>query len=207
MDVALWQRGFAPALLALFLAGLWFVPAAANAAAIGAVPPTEGLRFGALLAMSRADVDDPDGATETKSYSRLAIIGTRPAAKGRRWLGEVFYHRFDTEPDIDSIGMDVTRVGAALSYQARFAKSSSAPWFGAGLAVARDRFDERLTVDAFGFVDRRFPSRSDTAVALVLNATKVWNWTRTFDVGVHAQYEQPLTGDIKALSLGVLLMF
>lgn len=179
----------------------------AHAAAIGAVPQPEGLRFGVLAAMSRADVDDPAGATEAKRYPRLALIGTLPAAKDRRWFGEVFYHRYDIEADTDSIGIDVTRLGAALSYQMRFARVPLKPWLGAGLNLSRDEFDERLTVDALGFVNNRFPARSDTAVGLVLNAVTTWKWTSGTDVGLQLQYEQPITGDITTWTLGVLLIF
>lgn len=182
-------------------------PAHAHAAAIGAVPSPEGLRFGVLAGLARADVDDPAGDTDAKNYSRVALIGTLPAAKGRRWFGEVFYHRFDIEAGRDSIGVDVTRLGAALSYQARFATLPLKPWLGAGLNLSRDNYDERLTVDALGFVDDRFPERDDTAIGLVLNAVTTWNWTRTTDLGLQLQYEQPLTGDIKTLTLGVLLIF
>lgn len=178
-----------------------------HAAAIGAVPSPEGLRFGVLAGMSRGDVDDPDGDTEAKNYSRLALVATLPAAKDRRWFGEVFYHRFDIEAGQNSIGVDVTRVGAALSYQARLPTLPLKPWFGAGLNLSRDSFDERLTVDALGFVDNRFPERNDTAIGLVLNAVTAWKWTRTTDVGLQLQYEQPLTGDIKTWTLGVLLIF
>ena len=179
----------------------------AHAAAIGAVPPPEGLRFGVLAGVSRADVDDPDGATDSKNYSRLAAIATLPASKDARWMGELFYHRFDTEPGTDTIGVDVTRWGAALSYQARFRGLPLKPWLGAGASLSRDEFDERVTVDALGFVDERYPARSDTALGLVLSATTVWKWTSNLDFGLQLQYEQPVSGDVKTLTLGLLLMF
>ncbi|MFP5350590.1 MAG: hypothetical protein ACLGHO_12195 [Gammaproteobacteria bacterium] len=179
----------------------------AHAAAIGAVPSPEGLRLGVLAGLARADVDDPAGDTDTKNYSRVALIGTLAAAKDRRWFGEAFYHRFDIDAGRDSIGVDVTRLGAALSYQARFATLPRKPWLGAGLSLSRDSFTERLTVDALGFVNNRFPEHSDTAIALVLNAMTTWKWTPTTDFGLQLQYEQPLTGDIKTLTLGALLIF
>ena len=192
---------------------LWITPVllittpSAHAAAIGAVPKLEGFRVGALAGMSRADLDDPDGPTESKTYFRLALVGTLPAGKDRRWLGEVFYHRFDLEPGTATLGVDVTRIGTALSYQARFATLPLKPWLGVGAALARDRFDERLTIDTLGFVNNRFPSRSDTALGMLLSATTVWKWSADTDVGLHLQYEQPLAGDVKVLTLGVLLMF
>lgn len=183
-----------------------FAPAV-HAAAIGAVPKPEGLRLGVLAGMTRGDIDDPAGPTDAKNYLRLALIGTLPAAKDRRWLGEMFYHRFDLEAGTDSIGVDVTRLGAALSYQARFADLPLKPWLGTGINVSRDRFEERLTVDASGFVANRYTDRSDTALGLVLTATTAWKWTQSTDIGLQLQYEQPLTGDVKALTLGVLLIF
>lgn len=179
----------------------------AHAVAIGAVPQPEGLRFGVLAGMGRADVDDPDGPTDTKNYFRLAAIATLPTVANRRWMGELFYHRFDTEPGTNTIGNDVTRWGAALSYQARFRNLPLKPWLGAGASLSRDELDERVTVDALGFVDRRYPARSDTALGLVLSATTVWKWTNTLDLGLQLQYEQPITGDIKTWTLGLLLMF
>jgi len=179
----------------------------AHAAAIGAVPQPEGLRFGVMAGLSRADVDDPEGPTDTKNYSRWAALATLPSATNRRWMGELFYHRFDTEPSTDTIGNDVTRWGAALSYQARFRNLPLKPWLGAGASVSRDEFDERVTVDALGFVDQRYPARSDTALGLVLSATAAWKWTNTLDVGLQLQYEQPITGNIKTWTFGLLLMF
>ena len=209
MDAApLRHKRLGPILAALSITPLLFLSTpAARAAAIGAVPKPEGLRVGALAAMTRADVDDPDGATESKTYFRLALVGTLPAAKDRRWLGEVFYHRFDIEPGTDMIGVDVTRLGAALSYQARFATLPLKPWLGVGGAIARDRFEERLTIDALGFVNNRFPARSDTGLGVLLSATTAWKWTADTDIGLHVQYEQPLAGDVKMLTLGVLLIF
>lgn len=179
----------------------------AHAAAIGAVPRPEGVRLGVLWGMTRGDVDDPQGDTDARRYQRLALIGTRPAAPHRRWLGEFSYHRFDLEPATNTIGVDVTRIGAGLSYQARMATLPSKPWLGIGLNVSRDQFKERLTVDTFGFVNERFPDRSDIALSALMTATTTWKWTNNIDAGVHVQYEQALTGDIKGWTLGVLLIF
>lgn len=211
MDAALHRHQRLARLRAAFgwtlLLTLLDLNAPVHAAAIGAVPAPERLRFGVLAGLSRADVDDPDGNTEAKDYSRLALIATLPAAKDRRWFGELFYHRYDIEAGQNSIGVDVTRLGAALSYQAHFATVPLQPWLGIGLNVSRDSFDERLTVDALGFVADRFAARTDTAIGLVLNAVTTWKWTRGTDFGLQLQYEQPLTGDINTWTLGVLLIF
>lgn len=181
-------------------------PPVAWAAAIGEIPE-KSLRAGLLAGMSHADVDDPDRPTDAESYLRLAVLGAARLETNRRLLGELSYHRFDTDPGGRNIGQDVRRLGAALSYQAKLSRWPLQPWAGVGLGYSRDRFEERVTVAPDGFLDRRFPDREENAFALVLNATTQRAWIRGWDVGVHVQYEQPLSGDVSTFTVAGVLLF
>jgi hypothetical protein len=192
----------APVALAL----ICLAPAFASAAAIGEIPP-KGLRFGLLAGMSHADVDDPDGSTDAEIYPRLAFVGVAGLRPDRRLFGEVFYHQFESDPGVRTIGQDVHRVGAALSYQARLAGWPLEPWGGLGLAYSRDSFEERVTVAPDGFVDQRFPDRDENTFALVVNATAEWAWIRGIDLGLHVQYELPISGDVSTFTVAAVLLF
>lgn len=187
-------------------APLCLAPAVADAAAIGEIPE-KGLQGGLLAGLSHGDVDDPDGAVDAEIYLRLALLGAARLQANRRLLGEIFYHRYDTDPGGRAVGQDVRRLGAALSYQAKFPRWPLAPWAGAGLAYSSDRFEERVTVAADGFLDRRFPDRDDNTLALVLNATAQRAWIRGWDVGIHVQYEQPVSGDATTFTVAAVLLF
>lgn len=199
-------RGASPGRASFVFMLFCLAPPVTWAAAIGEIPE-KGLRAGLLAGMSYADVDDPDGPTDAESYLRLALLGAARLEANRRLLGELFYHRYDSDPGGRRIGQDVRRLGAALSYQAKFSHWPLQPWAGVGLAYSRDRFEQRVTVAADGFLDQRFPNRDENAFALVLNATAHRTWIQGWDIGVHVQYEQPLSGDVTTFTVAAVLLF
>ena len=184
------------------------VPPPAAAAPIGFPPSAKPTyHFGVLAGMARSDVDEPAGGANSETYPLLTLLGTVQFGATRRVFGQLSFNSFTLDPGVDTVGQDVKQTGAAVSYQARFDAGGWRPWLGAGVGYARERFQNRLTVAPDGFIAQRFPDREENAFLLALSGTMQWRVADAWDVGVHLQYDYPMQGEVKTLSLSLSLLY
>jgi len=188
--------------------GLWAgAVCAGHAAPIGAPQQAKATyQIGVSAGVARSAVDDPSGSANSETYPQLGLVGVAQFGNDRRALGQLYSKSFTLDPGVQTVGQDVKQTGLSVIYQQRVSWRWQ-PWLGAGIGYSRDRFENRLTVAPDGFVAQRFPNREENGFALLFAGSTQWHLTDRVDIDVHLQYDYPLQGDVKTLSLSLLLLY
>jgi len=201
-----WRRRTRACIGAGVIASL--MPPTLDAAPIGAPQQIKPVyQLGVAAGMARSNVDDPSASASSENYPQVALVGIAQFGGDQRMFGQLFAKSFTLDPGVQTIGQDVKQTGLSLAYQRRMGWHAWQPWLGAGLGYSRDRFENRVTVASDGFLAQRFPNREDNGFALLLTGSTQWHVTDRWDVGLHLQYDYALQGDVKTLSLSLLLLY
>lgn len=172
----------------------------------------KSMRFGLMPIVSRYDINDPIGSTGAGS-DVTPLSGVVIFDAGRD--GRVFVHAYSADFQVTAsttdIGQKVKQNGLNASYQTMFRLTRSIkPWFGLGLGYSSERYQERHRITSGGFLAPGSPyaSRSVENITAVINASHEWQYNRNFDIGLHLQYEQPISGDgASAARLGFYVVY
>ena len=170
---------------------------------------SDTFRFGVSPGFVRAEVNDPDGNSASKtSVEILNVVMTQAFGRDSRMLYQGYYHAFNLDAGTSDIGQHVNRNGFSFSFQSAFHVARGwAPWGGVGLGLTEEKYKNRHTVDSGGFLATEYPDRKTTNYGVLLNAGTQWNLTRNWDAGIHVQYEQALGDGISAAYLSFMLLY
>lgn len=165
--------------------------------------------FGPMVGWGRGGVSDPDGPTGTATTIIPSLIATLDWDRDVRLFGQLYTDRYKLKPNGTSkIAQDVKQTGinTSVQYRLRVARDFR-PWIGAGLGYAQNSFSKRYTVDKDGYLAARYPDRDESAINFVINAAISWEVNDRFRVALIPQYEYPINGSAKMLSVGLALLF
>ncbi len=179
---------------------------------IGMIPAISSARSwkaGLMIGGGVVSVDDPAGSTEVKTHlTFLNGIATIPYRRDRRFFVHLFHNRFDLDTSNNKVSGEVKSLGLNTSYQTKLRLSRHwKPWVGGGLGFSNDTFKNRILLDNEGFIIREFPNREKEAINLLLNASMILKQMRPFDLGVHFQYEFPISGDIQRFTVAATILY
>jgi len=166
-------------------------------------------RVGLMPAISTFNIIDPFGPTATgNGFSLLNAVGILDVGRDSRLIGSVGYDKFTLGASASNIGQDVARTGGSVSYQSMFRFTREfKPWVGVGLGVASESYKTRYTLSSGGnSVPASPPERSVNNIFAVLNISTEWQVNKTFDMGVHLQYEHPSGDGTKTLRIGIYIV-
>jgi len=84
------------------------------------------------------------------------------------------------------------------------------PWLGVGAAYANESYSNRYTVTSGGFLCATcpYPDRTNDDFLVVVNASSEWQVNRDWDMGIHLQFEQPVTSDgMRVIRFGIYAVY
>jgi outer membrane autotransporter protein len=170
------------------------------------------MRFGLMPIASRYEINDPLGSTKSGSdVTPLSGVVIFDAGRDSRVFVHAYSADFQVTASTTDIGQKVKQAGINASYQTMFRLTRSIkPWLGLGLGYASERYQQRYRVTSGGFLAPGSPyeSRSIENYTAVLNASHEWQYNRNYDIGLHLQYEQPISsGGASAARLGFYVVY
>ncbi|HEX22162.1 MAG TPA: hypothetical protein ENH21_01885 [Chromatiales bacterium] len=164
--------------------------------------------IGYAIGATQVSVDDPRGDTETVwALQPATLIYTARLMSGVRYWSELYYYTANLGAAMDRIGQDVEQFGLQVSLQKSLPVSPGwVTWFGAGIGVSQTNYTTRYTIDNEGYLLARYPDRSDTGAALLLNFVSEWSLSRNWSLGVKLEQAVAVAGDTEG-SRGLLALF
>lgn len=171
---------------------------------------SEGIKFGwAPFYSPNLTVDDPDGSTDSsQEFVALSAIALFPFGRDNRWMVNITKYDFTLDASQSDIGQDVKSTTVAGFYQRRLRLSRYfKPWVGLGPQIEFSDATGRHTIDADGFLARKFSDQDGLAYAVGLVASHEWQLSDHIDVGVNGGYMFSLSDAIEGGSLGALLLY
>jgi hypothetical protein len=184
----------------VLLLGLASLPTAAS----------DTFRFGVLPSLSAYNVTDPDGPTATNSAASLlsAVMFVEHGRDGRIMF-QVVQDKFSLNASTTDIGQDVTSLEFLAAYQWQFRVTRGwKPWIGIGAGYANESFENRYTMTAGGFLGNTYPNRNLNDYKLILNTSTEWPVGKDWDMGIHLQFEEPISSDgIRTIRLGFYVVY
>ncbi len=189
--------------------GVWLlclVSGPVSAAAIGM--PERSDRIGLGLGYARLTVEDPAGASAAEWVVRpLNVVYTQPASGPYRYWAEAFYQDAVLPASTTDIGQRVRQLGLRASFQRRLGVPTvGSSWLGAGVQLARERFENRHRLDGAGFLAQSYPQRSEFIPALLLNYI-VEAGLNGWDMAVKLEQSLPAGDGSREFSLSVIVLF
>lgn len=171
--------------------------------------PARSWKAGIMMGGAVVSVDDPAGSTEVKTHlSFLNGIATIPYRRDRRIFAHLFYNRFDLDNSNNKVSGEVTSLGLNTSYQVKLRLSRHwKPWIGTGLGFSNDKFKNRILLDDEGFIIKDFPDRKEEAFNFLINANMIIKQVRPFNLGIHFQYEFPISGNVQRFTLAATILY
>ncbi len=159
--------------------------------------PKRTSKVGYAIGAAHVSVDDPLGDTEsTWTFRPLMLIYTARLTSGVRYWTELSYHTAGLEAAKDRIGQDVEQFGFQISLQKSLPVMPGwITWFGTGIGVSQTNYTTRHTIDNEGYLLARYPDRSDTGAALLLNVVSEWALDRNWSLGVKLEHAVAMAGD------------
>lgn len=153
--------------------------------------------IGYAIGATQVSVDDPRGDTETSwALQPVTLLYTARLMSGVRYWSELYYHTAALDAAKDRIGQDVERFGLQISLQKSLPLMPGwVTWFGAGIGVSQTNYTTRHTIDNEGYLLTRYPDRSDTSAALLLNFVSEWSLDRSWNLGVKLEQAVAMAGD------------
>ena len=167
-------------------------------------------RFGIMPTISIFNVEDPNGPTESaNAFSYANLVMMADMGRDGRIMANMSYDRFSLSATQTSIGQDVSRMGGSVSYQTLWRVGRDfKPWIGLGLGAASDSYKGRYTLSPGGFSIAANPTdRSLNEIFLVANASADWPMSKSLDMGIHLQLEQPAGDGTRVLRLGLYFIY
>lgn len=172
----------------------------------------KSMRFGLMPMYSRYEINDPIGPTRTGvDISTLSGVAIFDAGRDSRIFVNAFYADFNLTASTTNVGQTVKQTGVTASYQMMFRLTRNIkPWLGIGLGYESERYQNRYLTTPGGYLapGSPYPERDVVNYPVVLNASHEWQYNRNFDVGLHLQFEQPISSDgARALRLGIYVVY
>lgn len=190
------------AIRVLTVAFLVFVPSLAFAGG-------QTFRFGWLPSATYIDVREPAG--EAENYNGVTYLsGVLLADVGRdsRIFAHAHYDSFDLSASTANIHQTVNRYGLALAYQINLRITRAwKPWVGVGLGYSQDKITDRYVLTPGGFSGASYPDRTEDSITAVGNFSSEWQLSRDWDMGLHFQWEEPLGDGVRAVRLGLYIVY
>ena len=188
-----------------FLLAILLLPSFAHA-------DDKSMRFGLMPMYSRYEINDPIGPTQAGSdLSTLSGVAIFDAGRDSRIFVNAFYADFNLTASTTNVGQTVKQTGVTASYQMMFRLTRSIkPWLGIGLGYESERYQNRYLTTPGGYLapGSPYPERDVVNYPVVLNASHEWQYNRNFDIGLHLQFEQPISSDgARALRLGIYVVY
>lgn len=172
--------------------------------------PTQLGRVGLTFGSAYFLVTDPSGSTRSAWAARpFNLVYSQRFGTGWRHWEELFFQQGSLEAGTSTIGQTIKQAGFRASLQHSINLGPIwTPWFGGGIQVSRDRFHERHTVDAQGYLNQVLPDRSQTETAVILNASSEWRMDWNWDIGVKLEQAVPLRNEgVKTSSASLLFLY
>jgi len=162
-----------------------------------------------MIAGELVSLDDPAGGTEVQTHlTFLNGIATIPYKRDHRIFVHLFYKQFDLDHSNNKVSGTAKSTGLNTSYQTKLRLSRNwKPWVGGGIEFSNDTFQNRILLDGDGFIIKDFPDREIKAVTLLINASMILKQMRPFDLGIHFQYEFPISGDIQRFTVAATILY
>lgn len=171
----------------------------------------ESFRFGVLPSIAIYSVEDPLGPTEQRAGFSPAAVMLIDMGRDSRLMALLAYDSFITAASTTNVHNEVTSLSVGLSYQMMMRVTRGwKPWLGVGAAYASEKYTNRYTVTSGGFLCSTcpYPDRTKDDFLVVLNASSEWQINRDWDMGLHLQFEQPMTSDgTRVVRFGFYLVY
>jgi hypothetical protein len=160
------------------------------------------LRYGLMVGSTSLDVDDPDGktaATTVTSFPNILLVSD--LTRDKRLFVNMFGQFAKLDASDQEIGQEITRNGVTGALQ--FAFLEKAVWAGVGVGLVQEKYELRHRIDENGNLipGSDLEDRDEFAVPFLVNLSTQYSINRDLDVGFHFQYEAPIKGEIKSVSL------
>lgn len=169
----------------------------------------ESTRFGWLPTVSYVDVGDPNGPAEIYTgLTYLSAVLLTDLGRDSRLFLHGHYDTFDLEASTSNIHQSVDRYGVNAVYQINLRITRAwKPWVGLGLGYSQDKITDRYILTPGGFTGARYPDRTEDSVIAVANVSSEWQFSRELDMGLHFQWEEPLSDGVRAVRVGLYIVY
>lgn len=167
--------------------------------------------FGIAPSVAMVSVKDPDGSTKSSATASLTNFLVTQSVGRDRLLYQGYYQTFSPKAGISDIGQNVEIIGVNISGQMALRNTRRfslwAPWAGLGLGAAQGKYKLRHTIDQDGYLLNEYADRSRLNYYLVGNLSNEWALKKGWSTGVTLQYQHPIAGDIKLLSIAFTILY
>lgn len=167
--------------------------------------------FGVAPSVATVLVKDPDGNTKSGTTASLTNFLVTQAVGRDRLFYQGYFQAFSLKAGVSDIGQNVENIGVNVSGQIalRNARGFSpwTPWAGLGLGAAQGKYKLRHTIDQDGYLLNEYADRSRLNYYVVGNLSNEWALKKGWGTGVTLQYQHPITGGIKSLSVAFTILY
>ncbi len=176
--------------------------------AINTAAATEDSALGVGLGFAVAGVEDPAGSTGNDQVFVPGLFYRGAWARDLDYAVGARYASGELTPTPTEIGQAFSHLELSLALHKRLRLLREfKTWVGGGVALARDTFETRQTVDGDGFLKDRYDNRESTGANVLLEVTAQYRTQNNHDWAVQLQHQEPLGDRVRYSGVNLMWLF